>query len=297
MTQELLSMFQQTFSKIINFNEIIEKQIPYIMADRTQIHQALLNLCVNARDAMPNGGTLTIKTEIVTREQIHELFPTADQNAYACISVIDTGEGMDEATRLRIFDPFFTTKEKGKGTGLGLSVTYGVMQTHNGFIHVESELGHGSTFRLCFPVADISQKFIDSQTTSDSFTVGGTETILVVEDEELLINMVNLLFESNGYKVYTAYDGKEAVDVYKEHSKEIDLVLSDMGLPGITEEEVFKKLKEINPDVKVTLASGYSEPDIKSKLLEARAKGFIQKPYSPDEVLRKLREVLDNKNS
>ena len=295
LVHELICMLQQTFPKIITFNEIIEKHIPYIQADRTQIHQALLNLCVNARDAMPNGGSLIIRTEIVTQEQIQEIFPTADQNAYVRISVTDTGEGMDEATRLRIFDPFFTTKEKGKGTGLGLSVTYGVMQTHNGFIHVESELEQGSTFQLYFPAPDPNEKFIDSQTTSDSFTVGGTETILIVEDEELLIDMVHLLLEANGYKVYAAHNGLEAIEVYKEHNKEIDLVLSDMGLPGMTGAEVFKKLKEINPDVKVTLASGFIDPDVKSELFKAGAKGFIQKPYSPDEVLRKLREVLEEK--
>jgi PAS domain S-box-containing protein len=295
LANELLSMLQQTFPKIITFKIIIEKNIPSIQADRTQIHQALLNLCVNARDAMPDGGSLTIKTETMSKKQIQEKFPTADQNAYVCISVTDTGEGMDEATRRRIFDPFFTTKEKGKGTGLGLSVTYGVLQTHNGFINVESELGCGSTFRLYFPVSPEYEKNIDSQKAGGSFEAGGTETILIIEDEELILEMVHFLLEAKGYHVYIAHDGVEAVNIYKEHGQKIDLVLSDMGLPGMTGSEVVKKLREMNPEVKVVLASGYFDPDSKREIFEAGVKEFIQKPYSPDEVLRKLREVLDKK--
>jgi two-component system, cell cycle sensor histidine kinase and response regulator CckA len=295
LVHELLSMLQQTFPKLITFKEITEKNIPYIQADRTQIHQALLNLCVNARDAMPNGGSLTMQTELVSREKIQNQFRSADQNAYACVSVTDTGEGMDEATLDRIFDPFFTTKEKGKGTGLGLSVTYGVMQTHHGYVHAESALGHGSTFRLYFPVSDTSEKLTDSNTSAESFTTGGTETILIVEDEELLNDMVRFLLETSGYKAYAAKDGIEAVNIYKDHSDEIALVLSDMGLPGMTGSEVFKKLKEINPNAKVLLASGFFDPNDKSELLKAGAKGFIPKPYLPEDVLRGIRKALDSK--
>jgi two-component system, cell cycle sensor histidine kinase and response regulator CckA len=295
LVQELSSMLHQTFSKIITIQKVTETGLPSIQADRTQIHQALLNLCVNARDAMPHGGSLTIKTELRSQEQIRELFPDVDQRTYICVSVTDTGEGMDENTRLRIFDPFFTTKEKGKGTGLGLSVTYGVMQTHHGFIHVESALGHGTTFSLYFPILNINENNIDSPPSSNSSTSGGNETILIVEDEELLIGMVHYLLEAKGYKVFLAHDGIEAVTMYKDHSQEIDLVLSDMGLPGMTGTEVLKKITEINPDVKVMLSSGYIDPDLKTELFEAGAKGFIQKPYSPDEILRKLREVLDKK--
>ncbi|RPI07138.1 MAG: PAS domain S-box protein [Ignavibacteriae bacterium] len=292
---ELVSMLQQTFPKVITLKEIVAKNIPYIVADRSQIHQALLNLCVNARDAMPNGGSLTLKTELASIEQIQEQFPTADHKRYACISVIDSGQGMDGATRLRMFDPFFTTKEKGKGTGLGLSVTYGVMQTHNGFIQTESVLGRGSTFRIYLPVPDSSEDITNNLSELESLVSGGTETILVVEDEELLLNMVNFLLETKGYKVFTAHDGIEAVNIYNEHRMEIDLVISDLGLPGMTGAEVFKKLKQINPEVKITLASGYIDPEIKSELLDAGAKEFIQKPYSPDDILRKVREVLDKK--
>jgi PAS domain S-box/PAS domain S-box/PAS domain S-box/PAS domain S-box len=293
--QELFSMLQQTFPKIITFKKIFPKDIPVILADRTQIHQAVLNLCVNARDAMPNGGSIIIQVEKQTGKRLKEQFPTADQNLYVCISVTDTGEGMNEATRCRVFDPFFTTKTKGKGTGLGLSVVYGIVQAHRGFINVESELGHGTTFRLYFPIPNISEKPVDSQQ-AESFEIGGTETILLVEDEKLLLEMVRFLLESKGYKVFVAQDGAEAIEVYKKHRQEIALVFTDMDLPMMTGIEEFKKLKEIDPSVKVILASGFFEPDVKAEILKTGAKGILKKPYMSDEILRTLRNVLDKKN-
>ena len=294
---ELLSMLRQTFPKVINFIEIIDKDIPLINADRTQIHQVMLNLCVNARDAMPNGGTITIKAEKQTKNQVQEKIPSADQESYICISVTDTGMGMDKATRRQIFDPFFTTKEKGKGTGLGLSVVYGVIQSHHGFIDVESEVGRGTTFWLYFPIPLASEQSADVSLLTESFVTGGTETVLLVEDEEVLSEIVRLLLESKGYKVHTAKDGNEAINVYELHKQEIDIVLTDMGLPGISGIDVFIKLREINPNVNVIAASGFFEKDMKSKLTAYGAKGFIQKPYTPDVVLKVIRQVLDAKNN
>jgi two-component system, cell cycle sensor histidine kinase and response regulator CckA len=295
LVSEIISMLSQTFPKIITFKGIVDKDVPVIDADRTQIHQAMLNLCVNARDAMPRGGSITIKAERQTKTQTQEKFPTADQDAYICISVTDTGEGMDEATRHKIFDPFFTTKEKGKGTGLGLAVVYGVIQSHHGFIDVESEVGCGTTFRLYFPIPSVSELPADISMVAESFTIGGTETILLVEDEEALREMVRLMLESKGYKVFIAQDGNEAFKIFGQHRQEIDIVLTDMGLPGMTGIDVFKNFKQIVPAVSVIFASGFFEPDVKSELYKSGAKGFIQKPYSPDEVLRKIREVLDKK--
>jgi PAS domain S-box-containing protein len=292
---ELLSMLKQTFPRVITFIENVDKNIPYINADKTQIHQILLNLCVNARDAMPNGGTITLKTEKRTKTKVQERIPAADQDSYICISVTDTGEGMSEAIRRQIFDPFFTTKEQGKGTGLGLAVVYGAVQSHHGFIDVESEVGRGTTFRLYFPIPSAGEISADISLPTESFTTGGTETILLVEDEETLIEMARFLLESNGYKVHTAKDGREAIKLYKQHQQEIDIVLTDMGLPGMTGIEVLRTLKELNPNVSAIVASGYFEPDVKSKLDKIGVKGFIQKPYSTDEVLRKLREVMDEK--
>jgi len=292
---ELISMLRQTFPKVITFTEIVDTEIQVINADRTQIHQVLLNLCVNARDAMPNGGSITFKAEKQTKAHVQERFPAADQDSYIIISVIDTGTGMNEATRRRIFDPFYTTKEQGKGTGLGLAVVYGVVQSHHGFIDVESEVGRGTTFRLYFPIPPTSEHVSDIPSNIESFSTGGIETILLVEDEEALIEMVRLLLESKGYNVFTAQDGKKAVEMFKQHKNEIDIVLTDMGLPGMTGVDEFKILKEIAPNVKVIFASGFFEPVIKSDLYIAGAKGFIQKPYSPGEILQKIREVLDTK--
>jgi PAS domain S-box-containing protein len=295
LVHEILSMLHQTFPKTISFIEVVDKDLPFMNADRTQIHQVMMNLCVNARDAMPNGGSITIKAEILKKDKVKERFSGADQDSYFCISVIDTGGGMNEATRLQIFDPFFTTKEPGKGTGLGLAVVYGIVQSHHGFIDVESTLKRGTTFRLYFPVLPASEQASDVPVVIESFGTGGTETILLVEDEELLIEMMRLLLESKGYKVITAKDGSEAIKLYKRHKKVIDVVLTDMGLPEMTGMNVLKKLIEINPKVCVICASGFFEPDVKHELYKSGVKGIVQKPYTPDDVLRKLREVLDAK--
>jgi PAS domain S-box-containing protein len=295
--RDMLAMLKETFPKIIVMKGIFTKNIPDIYADNNQIHQVLLNLCLNARDAMPNGGLLTLKTEMRTNEQVREHFPSADQEMYVCLIVTDTGEGMDEGTRLRIFDPFFTTKKDGKGTGLGLSVVYGVMQAHLGFIDVESKQKQGTTFRLYFPVPTTNTRQIDLQQQKDSFHLEGTETILFVEDEDFIRDMVRLTLESKGYKVYTARDGVTAIRLYKKHKKEIDLVLTDLGLPGMTGIDEFKKLKELNPKVRVVITSGFLDQDVRYKLLMDGAKAFIQKPYQPGNVLQIVREVLDKKSS
>jgi two-component system, cell cycle sensor histidine kinase and response regulator CckA len=290
---ELLSMLKETFPKVITFAEKIDEDIPFIYADRAQIHQAILNLYVNARDAMPHGGTITIKVEKQTKDHVQKRFPAADQDSYICISVTDTGEGIDKAIISRIFDPFFTTKEMGKGTGLGLAVVYGVLQSHHGYVDVESEREIGTTFRLYFPILLMNEQVITVPSISESIVVGGTETILLVEDEELLLESICRLLKSKGYKVYTTMDGIEAIKLYDQHKHEIDLVITDIGLPGITGKDEFKILKEMNPGIKVVLASGFFEPEMKLELLKAGAKGFIQKPYIPNDILRAIREALD----
>jgi CheY-like chemotaxis protein len=221
-----------------------------------------------------------------------ERFPEANKHNYICITVSDTGVGMDETTRSRIFDPFFTTKEKGKGTGLGLSVVYGVVQAHHGFVDVESAVGNGTTFRLYLPVPNEILTAVESGKAEEQVH-GGTETILVVEDEDLLLDMVQILLETHGYTVMTARDGIDAVNVYSQHAHEIALVISDMGLPKLSGEGELKKLKEINPAVKMILASGYFEPDIKATLESAGVLGFLQKPYVIEDVLAIIRKTLD----
>jgi two-component system, cell cycle sensor histidine kinase and response regulator CckA len=291
---ELISMLQQTFPKIITFNTHIEKHLPYIQADHTQMHQALLNLCVNARDAMPQGGEISIVITKIAGETIKDRFPQADNLWYVSLNVSDTGMGMNEFTRSQIFDPFFTTKEKGKGTGLGLSVVYGIIQAHHGFVHVDSTPEQGTTFRLYFPVPQETKAAQETHDQTTEQISGGNETLLFVEDEPLLLDMVQILLESNGYIVYTAKDGEEAVQVYQEHSSEIALVISDMGLPKLTGISEFEKMKEINPSMKIIFASGYFEPNMKTTLEQAGVKAFLQKPYVIEDILSKIRKTLDS---
>lgn len=290
---ELLTMLNQTFPRTIIFTETYAPNLPDVLADRTQIHQVLLNLCVNARDAMPTGGSIAIEVSHQTKSFVRDRFPAADQDSYIYIKVTDTGTGMDEITQLRIFDPFFTTKEKGKGTGLGLSVVYGVLQSHHGFIDVESQMGHGTTFTLALPVPHVPTMKLETELSEASTQVQGTETILLIEDESLLLDMLQTSLESEGYSIYKAPDGETAIQMYKQHEQTIALVVSDVGLPKMNGFDVFKKLKEIDPDIKVILASGFFEPKVKMTLQHDGVRGFIQKPYVPQEILQKIRNVLD----
>ena len=291
--RDVAKMLTETFPKTINLNLQLIEGIPFITADATQFQQVLLNLCVNARDAMPGGGTLTLKTEMIPGRTVHSMYSEALASEYVHISVTDTGIGMDDTTRSHVFDPFFTTKEKGKGTGLGLSVVYGAVKNHEGFVQVESEPSRGSIFHLYFPIP--SQVFATSDTEKgeENESPGGSETILIVEDEEAIRSNIQSLFEANGYRVYTARDGGEAVELYKEKQDDIQLVLSDLGLPTLSGDQVLFLLKAINPSVKVLFASGYFEPETKNELTRAGAMDFVQKPYTPDEILRKVRRALD----
>lgn len=295
LVKELVSMLQQTFPKIITFKTTIEEHLPHIKADHTQIHQALLNLCVNARDAISQGGEITIVVKKITGDILRSQFNSASDSWYLSISVSDNGIGMDESIRGRIFDPFFTTKEKGKGTGLGLSVVYGIVQAHQGFVNVESTTNQGTTFTLYIPVPEESSQSLELQEQLEEQVSGGNETLLLVEDEVLLLDMVQILLETNGYTVLTAKDGEEAVQIYQQHAGEISLVISDMGLPKLSGMSEFEKLKEINPDVKIVFASGFFEPDVKAALEKAGVRIFIQKPYVIEEVLLKIRKGLDSK--
>jgi len=293
LVRELVPMLKETFPKLIEFQTDVEKDIPFINADHAQMHQVLLNLCVNARDAMPKGGTISIEVKKVASETLLKQFPKADKCRYISINVSDTGIGMDEATSSRIFDPFFTTKEQDKGTGLGLSVVYGVIQEHHGFISVESKVGEGTTFHLYLPVPQEGGKILDVEKIKTGAAQGGSETILFVEDEMLLRDIVQSCLKSNGYNVFVAADGREAVEIYKKQYKNISLVLTDMGLPKLSGIDVYAMLKEMNPAVAVIFASGFISLETRSELLKEGAKGFILKPYNLNEVLRIVREALD----
>ena len=209
------------------------------------------------------------------------------------IAVADTGIGMDDETRARVFEPFFTTKGRGQGTGLGLAVVYGVLQTHRGFIDVESAPGKGTTFTLYLPVSAVAPREEKPPVVKEQTVTAGRETILLVEDEDLLLDLLKMVLESNGYQVLTAKDGNEAVDLYRKHHASIALVLSDVGLPNLGGFEAFMEMKKVNPAVKSVFASGYFEPAVKTQMLESGAKNFVQKPYDVNEILKKIREAID----
>ena len=295
--KDIIKLVRETFSKSINVVSDLQKYLPEVKADPTQIHQVFLNLCLNARDAMPDGGVLKLQSRIARGDKLRVRLPKATANEYIAIDVSDTGMGMNEATRLRIFEPFFTTKEFGKGTGLGLAVAFGIMESHDGFIDVESEPGKGTTMSLYFPVNRESRDILDFKRGHSDKIPGGTETILFVEDEVLISELTKLDLTSKGYTVLTALDGNEAVDIYREQYKAIDLVICDLGLPGLMGYDVLRKMKQINPEIRFILASGYLEQVQKSAIFELGAKEILQKPYEFDKMLRSVREVLGGKKA
>jgi PAS domain S-box-containing protein len=264
-----------------------------VLADVTQIDQVLLNLAANARDAMPQGGTLRIETrEVEINREFIRSYGYGESGKYALISISDTGTGMDEKTRQKIFEPFFTTKEVGKGTGLGLSIVYGIIKQHNGYINVTSELGKGTTFHIYLPVVATAME----ETKLVSIDVkGGTETILLAEDNPDLQKLQEEVLNSKGYTTIAATDGEMAVARFMEHIDSIDLLILDVVMPKKNGKEVFDEIRKIRPDVKVLFTSGYTGDVVIDKGVYDGAVEFIQKPTSPNELLGKIREVLDKK--
>ncbi|MFA4839310.1 MAG: PAS domain S-box protein [Candidatus Neomarinimicrobiota bacterium] len=290
--EELMKLLAETFPKTIEVKTKFRK-VPFILGDPDQLYQVILNLCVNARDAMPDGGSLTIQTDTMMGDAVHSLLPQASATEYVRIEVSDTGTGMSEATIKRVFDPFFTTKERGKGTGLGLSIVYGIVTDHHGFILVNSALGKGTTFIVFLPVPQGAESLEASTNKADENIAGGNETILIVEDEEMVMNFLQEVLEKKGYKVLTAVNGKAGLETYREQGSKIDLIISDIGLPLINGINLFERLIVANPEVKVIIVSGYIEVDKKSDLLSRGLKAFIQKPCKPTEVWTRVREALD----
>ena len=283
-----------TFPKTITFSAKLDAKLPPISADRNQLHQVLLNLLVNARDVMPDGGEITIATSVVLANDMQKKFSEALDGSYVCISISDTGMGMTEGVRSRIFEPFFTTKEKGKGTGLGLAVVYGIVKLHHGFIDVQTAIGKGTTFCIYIPntlhhalAGDISGEFHET-------ACAGTETILVVEDEEVLRDFLKSSLEEKGYSVKIAVDGNDAVEVYQQNWKQIDLIVYDIGLPKLDGWKAIDKMTKFNPRLKAIVASGYFEPQQKKENKNG-IYDFISKPYNPNSLLKSVRRVLDHK--
>ena len=284
-------MFGRTKKEII-INGKYEENLWSVEIDRGQIGQVLLNLYINAWQAMPGGGNLYLETENVTIEENYVKSFSIEPGRYVKISVTDTGVGMDKATQKKIFDPFFTTKEMGRGTGLGLASSYGIVKNHGGFINVYSEKGHGTTFNIYLPAS--AKEIIEEKQPSGDI-LRGSETVLLVDDEDMIIEIAGELFKELGYKVLIARGGKEAIEIYEKNKEQIDIVILDMIMPDMSGSVTYDRMKEIDPDIKVLLASGYSINGQATEILNRGCNGFIQKPFKVKKLSQKLREILDEK--
>ena len=283
-------MFGRTKKEITVFRKF-EKDLWAVEVDQSQMDQVLLNLYVNAWQAMPGGGNLYLETSNVTLDESYVRPYDVEAGNYIKISVTDTGIGMDAKTKRRIFDPFFTTKEMGRGTGLGLASVYGIVSNHKGIINVYSEEGYGTTFNIYLPVSE--ESITPPTKTVPDEVMKGTETILLVDDEERVLDAARTMLEHLGYTVLVADRGEAAWALYQDNQDRIDLVILDIIMPDTGGGEVYDRIKALNPDVKVILSSGYSFNDKASEILERGANSFIQKPYGIKDLSHKVREVID----
>jgi CheY-like chemotaxis protein len=263
-----------------------------VKADPGQIEQAIMNLAVNARDAMPNGGTLTIQTANVDLDEAYGREHVSVQpGPYVMIAVSDTGCGMDETTKARLFEPFFTTKEVGKGTGLGLATVYGIVKQHGGSIWVSSEPGQGATFKIYLPrVEEPADVLVQEERGA---VRGGSETILVVEDEPVVRGLICHILEMHGYAVLQARQGDEAIEVCRRHEGSIPLLVTDVVMPGMSGKQLAVRLVESLPGLKILFLSGYTGNAIIHHGVLQEGAAFLQKPFTPDALARKVREILD----
>lgn len=304
--REVLALARETIDRRIEFKVELHQQLPPVRADSGQMHQVLLNLVLNARDAVedrrvaesstekkpttPFEQKITVKTDIVSPDSQKipkDALPPAED--YVVLTVSDTGTGMDSKTRQHLFEPFFTTKEVGRGTGLGLATAYGIVRNHGGWVEVQSSPGVGSTFNVYLP-ADMASKVDQSQQVVLEPVPGGNETILVVDDEISICEVAKDILEGHGYQVLIALDGVEGLDIYSREMAHIDLVILDLSMPKLSGREVLERLKALNPSVRVIISSGYLGDDIHSTASDCV---FVQKPYRTDDLLRGVREALD----
>jgi PAS domain S-box-containing protein len=293
--QEVMEIQRLLFHAIPKTIKIVVRSRDYlskIMADPSQVGQILMNLAVNARDAMPDGGTLKIQTEnIVLDEAFCTSHPDVNPGQYVLLTVSDTGHGMDKQIVERIFDPFFSTKEVGKGTGLGLATVYGIVRQHKGYITCYSESGQGTVFRIYFPAIEGEQRAqfpID-----DSEPPRGTETILLVDDEETLRDLGKDILTSFGYQVIEAADGKAALKIWRDQGENISLVMLDLNMPEMDGEQCLSEMLKLNPRVRVLVVTGFLEPVTKGGAVERNAAGVVSKPYDVRRLLLQIREILD----
>jgi signal transduction histidine kinase/ActR/RegA family two-component response regulator len=292
--EQTLKMLDRSFEKTILIQRQFAKDLKPVEADASQLEQVILNIAVNARDAMGESGIFTITTRNARLDIADPYRPdlTLADGQYVVLGFRDTGSGMDAGTLNRIFEPFFTTKRVGKGTGLGLSLVQSIVKTFRGEIRVESALGKGTLFEVYLPATD--KPLPATKPTTATAVRGGKECLLLAEDEEVIREMAQLSLESKGYKVIAASDGASALARYRESWHEIDLVIADMVMPRMNGPELFARMKEINPNVRVIVSSGYSHDQEGQRMLKHGCLGFIQKPYNPEALNQLVRSVLDS---
>jgi two-component system cell cycle sensor histidine kinase/response regulator CckA len=292
LARELVSLMSETFPRTVTIQLDLNDRLPPLLADQNQVQQIVLNLCVNARDAMPSGGTITLSTTIHPGATLRHL--DADPaRGYACLAVADGGTGMTPEVRQRIFEPFFTTKHGNQGTGLGLAVVYGIVVAHNGFIDVESTPGVGSTFRVYLPLAETAA-VVPVQAGPGDFP-GGTESLLIVDDELSLRTLLASALSRKGYHTTMAASGLEAIELISDPSRQFDAVLLDLNMPGASGIDVLKIIRVCRPTLKVIVVSGHLTPQARGEFERLGQRTFVQKPYKLDELGRNLRGVLENR--
>jgi signal transduction histidine kinase/CheY-like chemotaxis protein len=292
--EQTLQLLERSFDKSILFQRNLAKDIRRVEMDPSQFEQIILNMAVNARDAMPDGGIFTVSTSNISFSRKTDRPPsvTLDDGDYIVLGFGDTGHGMDEATQRRIFEPFFTTKRPGKGTGLGLSLVMSIVQGVAGAIRVESAPGKGTLFQVYLPA---SIKPLPSlQVVTETKPSRGTECILIAEDEDIIREMAQMALESEGYKVIATPDGAAALARYRREWPRIALVIADMVMPHMSGPELLAKIKEINPDARVIVSSGHSQDLEGQRMLQHGCLAYLQKPYNTNALLHLVREVLDS---
>jgi signal transduction histidine kinase/CheY-like chemotaxis protein len=296
---QMSKMLQRLLGETIQLDLNAPAYIPLVHGDAGMIEQILMNLAVNARDAMPRGGTLTISTSPVEiNEEYAATHPEARPGSFVCLRVTDNGTGMEAATLRHIFEPFFTTKEIGKGTGLGLATVYGIVKQHSGWVEVTSRLGVGTTFNIFFPAGAEMIGHTRPGARADAAVRGGKETILVVEDEPVLRDLAKLILDDCGYEVLSAATGAEALGVWDRHNGKVDLLLTDMVMPqGMSGMELAQRLLSVRPDLKVIIASGYSMEELDTDFLRNGHAVFLQKPYTHVTLPKAVRECLDRQTA
>jgi len=291
--EQVRKLLERTIPKMIEIELYLSETDAIVSADPVQVEQALMNLAVNAMDAMPEGGKIILETEkAVLDEQFCKAHLGAKPGEYVLLSISDTGHGMDKETLDHVFEPFYTTKEVGKGTGLGLAMVYGIVKTHEGYILCYSELGSGTTFKIYLPALVQSGHWREAGEGDDQLK-GGDETILLVDDEKYIRELGVELLTDVGYEVFTAIDGEGALQLYRKEQQRIDLVILDLVIPGMGGKKCYEEILKINPQAKILIVSGYSVNGPGKEAMEAGAKGFVGKPFDVSHMLKVVRDILD----